>query len=232
MKNFFLKYKNPVSVVIAIIIAGGLFLYGQIQVSLFPEITFPKLKIIADNGEQPIDKMMVTVTRPLEDAIKQIPDLYLLRSATSRGTCEISAFLNWDADINVNQQMLESRVSQIKNVLPPDVVIQIEKMNPSILPVIGFTVESNKRTPIELNLLATYTIKPFLSQIEGVSSVGIIGGKTKEYWVELDQRRMAAFSITPEMIRDVLNQNYFINSNGYLSDYRRMYLTVTDAGHL
>jgi CzcA family heavy metal efflux pump len=230
MKNFLLKYKNPVSVVIAIIIAGGIFLYGQIQTSLFPEITFPKLKIIADNGEQPVDKMMVTVTRPLEDAIKQIPDLYLLRSATSRGTCEISAFLNWNADININQQMLESRVAQIKNTLPAEVVIQVEKMNPSILPVIGFTVESNKRTPIELNLLATYTIKPFLSQIEGVSSVGIIGGKTKEYWVELNQRRMSAFSVTPEMIRDVLNQNYFINSNGYLADYRRMYLTVTDAG--
>jgi CzcA family heavy metal efflux pump len=230
MKNFFLKYKNPVSVVIAIIIAGGIFLYGQIQTSLFPEITFPKLKIIADNGEQPIDKMMVTVTRPLEDAIKQIPDLYLLRSATSRGTCEISAFLNWNADININQQMLESRVAQIKNELPAEVVIQVEKMNPSILPVIGFTVESNRRTPIELNLLAKYTIKPFLSQIEGVSSVGIIGGKTKEYWVELNQRRMTAFSVTPEMIKDVLSQNYFINSNGYLSDYRRMYLTVTDAG--
>ena len=230
MKDFFLRYKNPVSVVIAVIIAGGLFLYGQIQVSLFPEITFPKLKIIADNGEQPVDKMMVTVTRPLEDAIKQIPDLYLLRSATSRGTCEISAFLNWNADININQQMLESRVAQIRNELPPDVVIQIEKMNPSILPVIGFTVESDKRTPIELNLLATYTIKPFLSQIEGVSSVGIIGGKTKEYWIELDPQRMSAFSITPEIIRDVLNQNYFINSNGFLSDYRRMYLTVTDAG--
>ena len=229
MKNFFLRYKNPISVVIAVIIAGGLFLYQQIPVSLFPEITFPKLKIIADNGEQPIDKMMITVTRPLEDAIKQIPDLYLLRSATSRGSCEISAFLNWDADINVNQQMLESRVAQIKNILPPDVTVQVEKMNPSILPVIGFTVESNKRTPIELNLLATYTIKPFLSQIEGVSSVGIIGGKTKEYWIEPDQRRMTAFSVTPEMIRDVLNQNYFISSNGFLADYRRMYLTVTNA---
>ncbi|MDP4222841.1 MAG: efflux RND transporter permease subunit [Bacteroidota bacterium] len=229
MKNFFLRYKSPVSLVIAVIITGGLFLYAHIQTSLFPEITFPKIKIIADNGEQPIDKMMITVTRPLEEAIKQIPDLYLLRSATSRGTCEISAFLNWNADINVNMQMLESRIAQKRSVLPAEVTIQIEKMNPSILPVIGFTVESDKRTPIELNLLATYTIKPYLSQIEGVSSVGIIGGKTKEYWIELDQNRMAASLVTPETIRDALSQNYFINSNGFLADYRRMYLTVTDA---
>jgi CzcA family heavy metal efflux pump len=230
MKNFFLSYKNPISVIIAVIIAGGIFLYSQIQVSLFPEITFPKLKVIADNGEQPVDKMMVTVTRPLEDAIKQVPDLKILRSTTSRGTCEISAFLNWGADINVNQQMMESRISQIKNSLPADVQIQVEKMNPSILPVIGFTVESDKKTPIELNLIATYIIKPFLSQIDGVSSVGIIGGKTKEYWIELNQLKMSTFSVTPEIIRDMLNQNHFISSNGFLSDYRRLYLNITDAG--
>jgi CzcA family heavy metal efflux pump len=230
MKNFFLSYKNPISVILAVIIVGGIFLYGQIQVSLFPEITFPKLKVIADNGEQPVDKMMVTVTRPLEDAIKQIPDLKILRSTTSRGTCEISAFLNWGADINVNQQMLESRISQIKYALPADVQIQIEKMNPSILPVIGFTVESDKKTPIELNLIATYIIKPFLSQIDGVSSVGIIGGKTKEFWIELNQLKMSTFSITPEYIKDQLGQNHFITSNGFLSDYKRLYLNITDAG--
>jgi CzcA family heavy metal efflux pump len=230
MKNFFLSYKNPISVILAVIIVGGIFLYGQIQVSLFPEITFPKLKVIADDGEQPVDKMMVTVTRPLEDAIKQVPDLKILRSTTSRGTCEISAFLNWGADINVNQQMLESRISQIKNSLPTEVQIQVEKMNPSILPVIGFTVESDKKTPIELNLIATYIIKPFLSQIDGVSSVGIIGGKTKEYWIELNQLKMSTFSITPEIIRDMLNQNHFITSNGFLTDYRRLYLSITNAG--
>src|SRR5664280_3443265 len=73
-------------------------------------------------------------------------------------------------------------------------------------------------------------IKPFLSQIEGVSSVGIIGGKTKEYWIELNQLKMSTFGITPENIRDLLNQNHFISSNGFLSDYRRLYLSITDAG--
>ncbi len=229
MKNFFFSYKNPVSIVLAVIILGGIFLYGRIQTSLFPEITFPKIKVIADNGEQPVDMMMISVTRPLEDAIKKVPDLYMLRSATSRGECEISAFLDWDADIDVNQQMLESRIAQIRNILPPGVSIQVEKMNPSILPVIGYTVESDTKTPIELNLIATYIIKPFLSQIEGVSSVGIIGGKTKEYRVELNQQKMNAVSITPEMIADALNRNHFILSNGFLSDYRRLYLTITDA---
>jgi CzcA family heavy metal efflux pump len=230
MKNFFHSHKNPVAVLLAAIIASGIFFYSQIQVSLFPEVTFPKLKVIADYGEQPVAKMMVSVTRQLENAIKQIPDLKLIRSTTSRGTCEISAFLRWGSDIDLNLQMLELRINQVKNDLPPDVHIEIQKMNPSILPVMGYTLESKTKSQIGLNLLANYTIKPFLSQITGVSEVRIIGGKTKEYWLVLNPQKMSTFSITPEMVATTIGQTNFINSNGYVSDYRRLYLTITDAG--
>src|SRR3954454_14358233 len=99
MNNSFTTYKNPITVLIVIILLGGAFAYSRMQTALFPEITFPKIKIIADAGLQPVDKMMVTVTKPLEIAIKQVPDLQMVRSSTSRGSCEISAFMNWDADV-------------------------------------------------------------------------------------------------------------------------------------
>src|SRR5678810_3930 len=140
--NFFISHKNPLTVVLVLIILCGLFAYSKLQTSLFPEITFPKIKIIADAGLQPADKMMVTVTKPLEDAIKQIPDLQIIRSTTSRGSCEISAFMTWNSDIDVNQQHIESKISEIRNTLPPDVDITVAKMNPSILPVMGYAVES------------------------------------------------------------------------------------------
>lgn len=199
------------------------------QVSLFPEITFPKIKIIADAGLQPVDKMMVTVTRPLELAIKKIPDLTDIRSTTSRGSCEISAFINWDANVDLSQQRIESRIAEIRNTLPPEVNITVEKMNPSILPVMGYSLQSHSLSPIQLKELAEYTIKPYLSQVSGVSEVRVIGGKTKEYWVQLDLQKMSALSLTPETVSTVLNQTNFIKSNGYLSDYRFLYLTVTDA---
>src|SRR6476620_5444840 len=150
MRTFFITYKNPLTVLIVLVIAAGVFVYNRMQTSLFPEITFPKIKIIADAGLQPVNKMMVTVTQPLENAIKQVPDLADIRSTTSRGSCEISAFMNWDANIDLSQQRIESRIAQIRNALPPDVNITVEKMNPSILPVIGYTLEttSSSRTPI------------------------------------------------------------------------------------
>ncbi|MCE1188254.1 MAG: efflux RND transporter permease subunit [Ignavibacteria bacterium] len=229
-KNIFHFYKNPISLILAIIMLSGVYFYAHMQVSLFPEITFPKIKIIADNGEQPVDKMMISVTRPLENAIKQVPDLQIIRSTTSRGSCEISAFLDWKADINQSLQMLELRINQVKNELPSTVQIEVEKMNPSILPVMGYALESTTKTPIELNLIAKYTIKPYLSQIQGIARVAIIGGKTKEFWLVLNPEKMSTLSVTPDLISSAINKSNFIVSNGYLSDYRRLYLTVTDAG--
>ncbi len=229
MNNFFFKYKSPISVALAMIIFGGLFTYSKLSTSLFPEITFPKIKIIADAGLQPVDKMMVTVTRPLENAIKKIPDLTDIRSTTSRGSCEISAFIDWKGDVDLSKQRIESQIAEIRNSLPPEVNITVEKMNPSILPVMGYSLESHELSPIELKELAVYTIKPYLSQVAGVSEIRIIGGKSKEYWVQPDVAKMSALGLTPEAINTALSQTNFIRSNGYLSDYRHLYLTVTNA---
>ena len=231
MRRFFITHKNPLTVFIALIIMGGIYVYGRLQTSLFPEITFPKIKIIADAGLQPVDKMMVTVTKPLENAIKRVPDLADIRSITSRGSCEISAFMNWKANIDISQQRIESRIAEVKNDLPAGVQITVEKMNPSILPVIGYTLETNSvtHTAIDMRQLAVNTVKPFLSQVEGVAEVRIIGGKRKEYWLTLDAQRMSTLGITPESLSNALIQTNFIQSNGYVSDYRLLYLTVTDA---
>lgn len=229
MNNFFISYRNPLVVVLVLILTGGLFAYKEMKTSLFPEITFPKIKVIADAGLQPVDKMMVTVTRPLESAIKQVPDLKLIRSTTSRGSCEISAYMDWQADIDISQQRIESKINQLRNSLPPGVDITVEKMNPSILPVSGYTLESHTKSPIELKQIATYTIKPFLSQVDGVAEIRVIGGKNKEYWIKLNSQKMSTLSVTPEMISQTLNATNFITSNGYLSDYHFLYLTVTDA---
>ena len=230
MKNYFVSNKNPITACLFIILIGGIFVFSQFKTSLFPEITFPKIKIIADAGLQPVDKMMVTVTKPLENAIKQVPDLLTIRSATSRGTCEISAFIDWNSNIDLAQQRIESKITEISNSLPPGVQLRVEKMNPSILQVMGYSLETtSQRNPIDMKMLALFTVKPFLSQVAGVSEVRISGGKTKEYWIRLNVSKMGTLGITPDVVTTALGQTNFIKSNGYLSDYHMLYLSVTDA---
>ena len=229
MNYFFLKYKSPITAILVMILMGGMYALNTVKTGLFPDITFPKIKIIADNGEQPVDKMMVIVTVPVENAVKRVEELKLIRSITSRGSCEISAFMNWGSDIDLAKQRIEAQISAIQQNLPSGVEITIEKMNPSILPVMGFSLEGEGKSPIELRLLAEYTIKPILSRIEGISEVAVIGGKVKEYHIVLDPNRMSNLRLTPAAIFDVLSQSNFISSNGFTSDYNRLYLTLTDA---
>jgi CzcA family heavy metal efflux pump len=228
MKKFYTEYKGPIAALLFFILVGGVYSLTNIQTGLFPDITFPKIKIIAENGQQPVDKMMVTVTVPLENAVKKVQSLHLIRSTTSRGSCEISAFLEWNTDIDLGKQRIEAQINSIRQDLPPDIGITIEKMNPSILPVMGYSLEGEGKSQIELHQIAEYTIKPYLSRIPGVAEIAIIGGKTKEYRVILDPLKISDLGITPQSVAAVLNQSNFITSNGYLNDYNRLYLSITN----
>lgn len=229
MKDFFVRYKNPVTMVLAVVLMGGLFTYTRLQSSLFPEVTFPKVKVIADSGLQPVGKMMVTVTRPLESAIKRVPGLMTVRSVTGRGSCEISAFLDWNADIDLAKQQIISATGAVRNELPPGTTITVEKMDPSILPVMGYVIGGGGKSAIALNLIAEYTVRPYLAQVVGVSDVRTIGGRRKEYRITLRPEVMSALHIVPDTISAALARTNFLGSDGWLFTNHRMYLTVTDA---
>ncbi len=93
-KNFFRQFQKPLLFLMGVILVWGIYSYRQMYTSLFPEVTFPKITLIADNGQQTVDRMMVTVTKPLESALKRVKGVTVVRSSTSRGSCVISAYFN------------------------------------------------------------------------------------------------------------------------------------------
>lgn len=227
MKHQHSFHKKTLLGLAMLIILAGAFSYSKLKTGLFPDITFPKLKVIADAGQQPVDKMMATVTIPLENIIKRTEGLDYIRSTTSRGSCEISVFLKWDANIDLARLQMESLINNVRSSLLPGTNITVEKMNPSILPVMGFYMESD-RSNIELKKIAQLQIKPFLAATPGVSDIAVIGGKTKEYQILLKQNKLTELGITPQQISTVVAQTNVLQSNGYISDYNRLYLTITD----
>ena len=225
----FFRFRVPILAILLLLLAGGFMAYRNIQVSLFPEKTFPKIKVIANAGDQPVDLMMVAITQPLENAVNQVEGVQLVRSVTSRGSCELSIYLDWNVDINVSVQRVNAYISQIQNTLLPNTSLAVQRMNPSILPVMDFALESNGRDLIELRKLALYTIRPFLSQVPGVSNVQVMGGRTKEYWIVLRADKLAMLNVTPAAITTALANTNFVQADGLASDYHRLYLTLTDA---
>jgi CzcA family heavy metal efflux pump len=227
MQQYHSHYKKTLLGVAVLILLSGFFSFSKLKTSLFPDVTFPKLKVIADAGQQPVDKMMASVTVPLENIIKRTEGLDYIRSTTSRGSCEISVFLKWDADIDLARLQMQALIDDVRSYLLPGTKITVEKMNPSILPVMGFSLEGN-RSAIELRKIALLQIKPFLASTSGVSDIAIIGGKTKEYQILLNQDKLTELNITPQQISTIVGQTNVLQSNGYISDYNRLYLSLMD----
>jgi heavy metal efflux system protein len=227
-KSFYIYFLRPILFVLLAFLIWGVYSYLNMQTSLFPDVTFPKITIIADNGEQPVDKMMITVTKPLEIAVKRVNGIITVRSTTNRGSCTIDAFFSWNSDINLSKTQVNERINEIKNLLPPTLNIVVEAISQTIYPVIGYTIESEKYGQIELKNTALYSIRPQFSQVPGISNVIIRGGKTKEFVISLVPYRMISFGITPNDIITSLGNTNFIESSGLLSNYRRLYLSLTD----
>jgi len=226
--NFYRVFLKPILFVLLAFLLWGIYSYRNMQTSLFPDVTFPKITIIADNGEQPVDKMMITVTKPLEIAVKRVNGITTVRSSTNRGSCTIDAYFDWKQDMNLSKTQLNERINEIKNILPLSANIVVEAMSQTIYPVIGFTIESDKYGQIELKNTALFTIRPQFSQIPGISNVIVRGGKTKEFVITPVPQKLIPLGLTPQDIIVALGATNFIESTGLMSNYRRLYLSLTD----
>jgi len=92
--NIFQIFKKPILFVGILLLVAGIFSYTQMQTNLFPEVLFPRITLIVDAGQQPIDRMMITVTKPLESAAKKVKGVKVVKSSTSRGSCVIDIFFD------------------------------------------------------------------------------------------------------------------------------------------
>src|SRR5574344_1080917 len=221
-------YSKPIMFVGLLILLAGIYCYSQMQTNLFPEVLFPRITVIADAGQQPIDRMMITVTKPLESAVKKVPGVTIVKSYTGRGSSDIDVYFKWGTEIYALKTQLESRINEIKEFLPPGTIISTEAMNQSLYPVYGFTLESKTHSRIELRDVGNLIVRPVFSRVNGVSNVVVHGGKAKEFVVIPDVAKMTAAGITPSKIKEALNGTNFVLENGNVSAYSRLYLSLTD----
>jgi cobalt-zinc-cadmium resistance protein CzcA len=221
-------YSKPIMFVGLLILMAGIYCYSKMQTNLFPEVLFPRITVIADAGQQPVDRMMITVTKPLESAVKKVPGVTVVKSYTGRGSSDIDVYFKWGTDIYALKTQLESRINEIKGFLPQGTIISTEAMNQSLYPVYGFTLESKNHSKIELRDVGNLIVRPVLSRVNGVSNVVVHGGKAKEFVVIPDPAKMTALGITPSKIKDALNGTNFVLENGNVAAYNRLYLSLTD----
>jgi len=222
-------HRRSVLFLIAVAALMGAVAAWQLPVALFPNINFPRIAVNIDAGDRPSDRMVVEVTRPLEQALRQVPDVGNIRSTSTRGSADISLNFAWGTDMVAAQLQVESALNRALPELPPGIRYQVRRMDPTVFPIFGLTLTSNTRDLTQIHDLAFYTMRPFLSAIPGVAQVEVLGGRVAEYQVLVDPERLQAAGLSVDDVSKVLTANNVVAAVGRLEDRYRLYLTLADS---
>jgi CzcA family heavy metal efflux pump len=226
--EFAIRHRLAIAFVSVAMCLGGVYAALTLPSSVFPQTNFPRVVIMVDNGVMPADEMMATVTRPIEEIMKDIPGALRIRSSTGRGSAEISVFFSWKVDMVEAELHVEARLSQIRSKLPATVDTSTRRLTFSAFPVLGVSLTSPRRTGMELWEMARYEIKPRFLRIPGVARVDLVGGKVPEYHVVVDPLRLQTAGLTLVQVSDALSRNNQITPTGMHEENHTLYLTVVD----
>jgi CzcA family heavy metal efflux pump len=202
----------------------GAYLAYTVPVAVFPNTNFPRILISVDNGVMPIDQMMVTITRPLEEAVNSVPGLQNVRSITSRGSAEIDLFFDWNVDMFQTLQYVNSALSRIQTELPSSAKIEAHRMTFASFPILGYSLTSDTMEPTKLWELATYDIKPRLNRLDGVATVVIQGGQEPEFHIIPEPSKLLVASVTVPDIIEAVRRTNLIDSPGLLEANHQLVL--------
>jgi CzcA family heavy metal efflux pump len=207
---------------------AGLVSSLSVPVSLFPEVQFPRVVINLDAGDRPAERMAIEVTVPVEQAVRAVPGVRSVRSTTSRGSADVSINFDWGQDMVAAMLQVESAVNTVLGSLPPGTAFDVHRMDPTVFPVLGYSLTSDTRSLVELRDLALYQIRPVLSTVSGVARIQVQGGATAEYQVLIDPGKLDSFGLTLDDVAGALSAANILTAVGKLEEHNKLYLILSD----
>ncbi|MDE2182726.1 MAG: efflux RND transporter permease subunit [Alphaproteobacteria bacterium] len=205
-------------------IVGGL----NLPVALFPNVSFPRVRVTVDAGDRPADAMVAQVTLPVEQAVRSVPGLLDVRSTTSRGSAELSLTFRWGLDMNVVELQVESAIGRILPSLPRGTSFEASRMNPTVFPVGAYSLTSDALSQAQLRDIGQYQLIPLLSAIPGVASVDVQGGDIREFRVQADPALLASYGLTMADLSAALGASNVLQVVGKVQDRHKLLLAVAD----
>ena len=206
---------------------GGYFALN-LPVAIFPQLVVPRVSVSADAGDIPLETTLAQVTRPLEAAVSTVPGVTNVASVTSRGSDSIDVTFAWGTDMQLALQRVQGQIAGERSSLPVGANVAAEVINPSIFPIMGYSLTSKTLDLVELRRIATYTIRPRLARLPGVAQIRITGGDTPEFLVAVEPRALAAHGLTLQDVQDAIAKANGVSSVGQLDHaYQRYEILVS-----
>ncbi len=222
------QHRRSILFLIVILALGGLAASLKLPVALFPHVNFPRVVVSLDAGDRPAEKMAIEVTWPVEEAVRAVPGVRSVRSTTSRGSADISVNFDWGEDMIAAMLQVESAINKVLPDLPSGTAFNVKRMDPTVFPVLAYSLTAGNHSLVELRDLALYQIRPLLSTVKGVARIGVQGGDREEYRVTVNPARLAAYNLSLTDVANAISAANVITAVGKMEEHYKLYLAISD----
>ena len=220
------RQRRLVLLVVGLVSVAGIWAGVELPSAIYPELNFSRIKIVAQGSSLGARQVVFSVTRPLEEAVSVVPGVTRVQSHSIRGASELSITFSPTTDMAYALQLVRARVNQIQGSLPPDLDIEIERLTPSLFPILSYNLQGGDAAT--LYDIARYEIKPLLSRVPGVGRVDVQGSDVREIEVMVDPARLSAVGISYADLADAIRRAVTVQAVGRVAQNYRQYLIVTD----
>src|SRR5690348_3445812 len=209
----------------ACLTAAGVFAAFRLPSAIYPELTFSRITIVVEGSSLGARQVLFSITRPIEEAISIVPGVIRVQSRSIRGGSETNVTFAPKTDMVFALQQLQARVNQVRGTLPANLDIEVERLTPSLFPILSYNVEGGD--PATLYDIARYQIRPLISRVPGVGRVDVMGSDVREIEVVADPARLAAQGITYDDLATAIKQATSVEAIGRMPANYRQYLIVS-----
>ena len=220
------RQRRFVYLLVALLSVAGVWAAFVLPSAIYPELNFSRIKIVAEGSTLGARQVVFSITRPLEEAVSIVPGVTRVRSHSIRGASEIAITFAPGTDMGYVLQLVRARVNQVQGSLPPDLDIEVERLTPSLFPILSYNLEGGD--PATLYDIARYEIKPLIARVPGVGRVDVQGSDVREIEVVADPARLAVQGLTYTDLAEGIRRAVTVQAVGRVAQDYRQYLIVTD----
>lgn len=214
----------------ALLSVAGIWAAVRLPSAIYPELVFPRIVIVAEGSTLGARQVVFAITRPIEEAVSIVPGVERVKSRSIRGSSEVSVTFAQHTDMPYALQLVRTRVEQIRGELPPGLQIEVERLAPSLFPILSYNLEGGDAAT--LYDIARYQIKPVLSRVPGVGRVDVQGTDVREIEVIADPARLAAVGLTYDDVAAAIRAGISVDAVGRVArDYKQYLLISAQEAH-
>ncbi|MBV8197119.1 MAG: efflux RND transporter permease subunit, partial [Candidatus Eremiobacteraeota bacterium] len=184
--RFSMRHARAVLFLTVALTLTGLWAYLRTPASIFPQMHFSRIDVVADLGDLPPEQARVAVTLPLERAFVGLPAVQQVRATSSQGSAELVVAFDPKTDTATDLQYVNAAISQTRSQMPPDTAVQANIITPQTEPVLSVALASTTLSQTLVREYATRALLPALYGIPGLGRILVVGGAQREYRIDLD----------------------------------------------